>query len=565
MGHRPRRGLAFARIPRLAASHGTLLLFLLAAPAAHAQSFDRWLPRDTVVYFSVENADRLRTHLARGPLPALFELPEARDSLGALRSFFVGRGSDPEATWALLAHPTGQVVIALWDRGGEEFDVDGALLADVRGNERGFLHAWNALLRAEEREHDVAHAEEEAFGVTLHGREFRAGGETIRSAWFLHEGVFGFAPSRDALKQMLARRRAEGGSLLADESYQRFRRGVPASADILLHVSGRLWSARAAPALQPTLAVAGLDNLAAIGVQLSFLDDGVASRVRLDIRGARRGALAIFRAPIEDLAPPPWLPRGTEAAATFNLDHKALLREMLEASDAIRPGFAKALEEEIARLSRDRNLDLRRDLLAGLGPRTTLALLPLDARLRRVAARWRMDPALFGLAVVQEVRDGAAMERVLAAGLGLFGPVPSRTIGDVRVYLVPGRGGGAVAIFGNHLVLARHVDLVEDMITRWRNGAPGLHRGAAFLRALRYVPEKRAAFSFIAPPPPPTAALRTDDERTRRLLRAADLAPVGWWRRYHDLSVFSVSDAPDGLLLTWFTGLRAPAQLPIEK
>ncbi|MHC4937412.1 MAG: hypothetical protein ACYTHK_00400 [Planctomycetota bacterium] len=533
-------------------------LLLLAIPAA-GQPFERWLPAKTVLYFAVENANVLRVRLARGPLPAIFARPEARGSLDALRAFLAGRGADPEATWSLLAHPTGQVVIALWEKESEEFDVDGALLADVRDAERPFLRSWNMLLRMEERDHAVVLGEEVASGIKIHTREFRARGETTRSAWFLDGGVFGFAPSADALRRLLAQRQAAGSSFEADERFRRFRRSV--SGDVSLYVSGRLWSARAAPALQPMLAAAGFDNLRGVGMRLSFVPDGVYSRVLLDIDGPRRGLLRMFRPAVRGLAPPAWLPLRTEAAAVLHLDHKKLLRHMLAASDAVHPGFARLLEEETARISREKGVDMRRELLSALGPRTTLALLPLSARMRRVADSRGMDHALFGLALIQEVKSKPAMERVLKAGLSMLGPVPSREIEGVRVYLVPGRDGGAAAIIDDHLVLTRHIDLVRTLIDR----RGGILQGAAYTRARRYAPEKCAAFSFLAPRPPPAFPIEAADERTRRLLRAAGHRPVAWWRRYHDLSVFSLTDAGDGLLLSWFTGLRRPPQTAAEK
>jgi hypothetical protein len=542
---------------------GFALLLLVAT--AGAQTFERWLPAKTVVYFGIENATLLRVHLARGPLPAMFARPEARNTFDALRAFLAGRGADPDATWSLLAHPTGQVVIALWERVGRALDVEGALLADVRGNERGFLRSWNLLLRTEERDHAVVLGDEVVDGVTIHTREFRARGETTRSAWFLHEGVFGFAPSRDALRTMLAQRRAKGSSFEADEGFQRFRRGSPPGADVILYVSGRLWGPRAAPALQPMLAAAGFDNIGGVGVQLSFVEDGVYSRALLDVRGPRRGLLRIFRPAVAGLAPPAWLPLKTEATATLRLDHKRLLRQLLATSDAMHPGFAKMLEAEVARLSRSKGIDLRRDLLAALGPRTTLAMLPLDAKLRRIADSRGIDHGLFGLTLVQEVNDKAAMERVLKAGLSMLGPVPFRTVAGVRVHVVPGRDGGAAAVVDDHLVLARHLDLVRTIIEQRRAGAAGILRGAAYARARRYAPQKCSAFSFVAPRAPRSISIEAADERTRRLLRAAGHRPVEWWRRYHDLSVFSLSDAGNGLLLTWFTGLRAPSQTAAEK
>ncbi|MHC4448949.1 MAG: hypothetical protein ACYS0E_02245 [Planctomycetota bacterium] len=421
------------------------------------------------------------------------------------------------------------------------------------------------MLRTEERDHAVVLGEDVVDGVTIHTREFRARGETTRSAWFLRDGIFGFAPSRDALRTLLVQRRAKGSAFEADEGFQRFRRGSPPGADVTLYVSGRLWGPRAAPALQPMLAVTGFDNIGGVGVQLSFVEDGVYSRALLDVRGARRGLLRMFRPAVEGLAPPGWLPLKTEATATLQLDHKRLLQQMLAASDAVHPGFAKMLEAEVARLSRSKGIDLRRDLLAALGPRTTLAMLPLDAKLRRIADSRGIEHGLFGLALVQEVKDKAAMERVLKAGLSMFGPVPFRTVAGVRVHVVPGRDGGAAAVLDDHLVLARHLDLVRTLIRQRRAGTAGVLRGAAYVRARRYAPQKCSAFSFVAPRVPPSISIEAADERTRRLLRAAGHRPVEWWRRYHDLSVFSLSDAGDGLLLTWFTGLRAPPQTAAEK
>ena len=263
--------------------------------------------------------------------------------------------------------------------------------------------------------------------------------------------------------------------------------------------------------------------------------------------------------------PPALLPLRTEAAVTLHLDHKQLLREMLRVSDAMHPGFARNLQQQVERLSKQKGIDLRRDLITALGPHTTLAVVPLNEKLKRVADRYHMDRALFALVLAQQVRDEESMRRVLKAGLAMVGPLPFRTVDGIRVHVAPGRHGGAAAIFDGQLVLARHFDIVRSMIERRRDASNGILKSAAFERAVRYAPKKLSAFSYVAPRPPPFPLLATGDERTRRLLRAAGQSPSDWWRAYHDLSVFSLTDAGDGLLLTWFTGLRRPGQLPTEK
>ncbi|MEM8883259.1 MAG: hypothetical protein AAGD14_04250 [Planctomycetota bacterium] len=537
---------------------------LLVTTTAAAQPFEEWLPPRTVLCFSVRDAAKLRLRVQRSPLPTMFAHPGAEGSWEMLRAFLIGRGADPDATAALLEHPTGQVVMALWETGGAAFELQGALLADVRGSEERFRRAWMRLLRDEERRHRVERRERRVAGVTVHERSFRVGRESVRSAWFLQRGVFGFAPDATQLAGLLTRRRAGGESFAQDAGYRRFRARVPGTPDILLYVSSSLWGPRAAPELQPMLRAGGFANLTSFGMQLSFVEEGVYSRVHLDLDGPRRGLLRMFRPAEESLAPPRWLPLRTAAAATLRLDHRRMLGELMRAADTIHPGLQQLLQQDVRRIAKEKGVDLGRDLVAALGARTTLALLPLDARLRRDAKQRGMPPDLYGLALVQEVENEAAMTRVLRAGLSLLGVVTRREIEGVPVFVVPGREGGAAAIFDGHLVLARHVDLVADLIARWRRGGDGVRRGAVFARALAHAPERRSVFSFYAPPPMP-APLRPRDERTARLLRAAGHAPGHWWRAHHDLTVFSVADAGSGLVLTWFTGLRHATSLPTEK
>ncbi|MHC4953148.1 MAG: hypothetical protein ACYTGZ_04605 [Planctomycetota bacterium] len=538
-----------------------LCLLFLHCGAARAESFDGWLPPRTLLHFSIADANRLRRRLAAGPLPAILARPEARDALAGLQGFLVGRGRDPDATATLLDHPTGAVAIALWDASqakSEEFEIDGALLADVRGNEESFRKAWSELLRAEEETRAVTLGSEHAGEVKIHTRAMRIRGESIRSAWFLHGGAFGFAPGARALRDLIDRRRSRGPSLLGDEDYARFMKRASADADLRLWISPRLWGPTAAPELQEGLRASGLDSLRGVGLQLSFVPEGVFSRLFLDVRGRRKGLLAIFREPIDALGPPPWLPPRLAGAVTFHLDHARMLRELLRVADAIRPGLGERMAAEAARLKRDQGLDLAGDLVAALGPRTTLAALPVEPGLRRLAIRRQVDPELFGLVLVQEVMDEKSMQRVVAALLRMIGPLPFRDFDGIRVHIAPGRDGGALALFDGHLVLARHPEFIRAMIVRRSGKRLRLADDPMWQRAQRYAPRRRSVFSYTSPAPPLLDAASEKDPGTQRLLRAAGQPTAGWWRRYHDITVFSMTDAGEALEMTWFTGLRSP-------
>jgi len=540
-----------------------LLLFAPAflAPAAAAQGFERWLPPRTFLHFSIHDATRLRRHLDRGPLPAIFARPDAREALGELRSFLVGRGTDPDSAAALLAHPTGPVSIALWDAGRgsvEEFEIEGVLLADVRGNEALFLRDWKRMLAREDERHTVVRGEQRAGDVTIHAREFRIAGEPMRSAWFLHRGVFGFAPRVRSLRRVLAVHEDRLGSLSADSDHARFSKRCSADSDIRFWISRRLWGPAAAPHLQETLKAAGLDDLRGVGVELSFVSTGVFSRVFLDVRGKRRGLLAVFREPLANLGPPAWLPPRLEGAATFHLDHARVLKEAVRVADTLRPGIARRMVQYAEHLKRERGLDIAGDLVAALGPRTTLAVLPLDPGLRGIASRREIDSDLFGLALVQEVKDEERMQRVVDQFVRMIGPLPFRTVEDVRIHIAPGVDGGALALFDGHLVLARHYALIADMITRRDKRRLRIGDDPMFRRAQTYAPLRRMIFSYTSPAPPLLDPESARDPRTRRMLRASGRKPAGWWRRYHDLTVFSMTEAGSGLQLTWFTGLKHP-------
>jgi len=538
-----------------------LALLLLAAPAS-TEGFEEWLPPTTLLHFQIPDAVQLRRRLAAGPLPAIFALPEARRSLAGLQGFLTGRGNDPAALRALLDLPTGGVSIALWAE-GQPFEIEGALLADLRGNEADFEKAWAALLRAEEERRTVRTSEVRAGDVTIHVREVSVAGAPIGSAWFFHGGVFGFAPQARSLRRLIELRRTRGASLPGNADYARFVAGAQPGTDMRLWVSGRLWGPAGAPDLQPALRAAGLDSLRGVGMELAFVRSGVHSRVLLDIRGKRRGLLAIFREPLPDLGPPAWLPPRLGGAATFHLDHARMLTEALGVADALRPGLAEQLANRAARLKQDKGIDIAGDLVAALGPRTTIALLPLDAWLRRLAVRRGVEPELFGLVLVQQVKNPERMRRVITSLLDMVGPLPFKTVDGVRIHIAPGIDGGAVALFDGYVVLARHPAFVEEMLARRDLRRLRLADDPMWQRAQRFAPKRRMIFSYTSPEPPLFAAAAQDDPRTQRLLRGAGRSQPAWWRRYHDLTVFSMTNADEGLRLTWFTGFRLPKNTPL--
>jgi len=427
-------------------------LVLLLAATTVAEGFEDWLPPTTLLHFSIPDAIRLRRRLAAGPLPEILARPEARRSLADLQAFLTGRASDPESLRALLDLPTGGVSIALWSD-GDMADIEGALLADLRGNEAHFTEAWNGLLRAEEERRTVRRNDVRAGDVTIHVRAMRVSGDTVTSAWFFHGGIFGFAPEARSLRRLIELRGTHAASLRSNADYARFIRGAAPDSDIRLWISGVLWGPALAPDLQPALRAAGLDALRGVGMELSFVRSGVFSQVLLDVRGKRRGLLAIFREPLPALGPPAWMPPRLGGAVTLHLDHARMLIEALNVADAVNPGIAAQLAARAARLNQEQGIDLAGDFVGALGARTTLALLPLDSGLRRLAARRGVDPDLLGLVLVQEVKDEQRMRRVVAKLIGMVGPLPFKTVDGVRIHIAPGRDGGAVALFDGHLVL----------------------------------------------------------------------------------------------------------------
>jgi len=103
------------------------------------------------------------------------------------------------------------------------------------------------------------------------------------------------------------------------------------------------------------------------------------------------------------------------------------------------------------------------------------------------------------------------------------------------------------------------ISCFEEMLARRDGRRLRLADDPMWQRALRLAPERCTIFSYTSPEPLLLDAAAHDDPRTQRLLRASGRPTPGWWRRYHDLTVFSMTEAKEGLRLSWFTGFRLPS------
>jgi hypothetical protein len=499
----------------------------LLAAVVQAEGLVDGLPDDVLFHVGTRDLGRLKARARQGPLGALWSDPALRPLTREVEARFAPPRPGDVGALDLLALVDGEVLFA----GVPEGDGFATLgLIDCGPRTLPFRSMLDLYHAQQARELRIVETRERCDGRTIHVR--RHGRDVQAHAWLGR--VVCFSDSVAALRALLLRRPA-------------FIVAPAAEADLHAYVDPSFWLRRWGLD-ERSCEVLGLDRLRAISGDLTLLDDGVRTRVRVEMTG---GLLRLLRPDAADLGPAPFLPRGVGAALTVSLDWTELAR------------LVRTLRPEVdaeAALLRRVGIDLF-GVVRALGDELTIAFLP-PAWARSAGTETVRDPrAPWGdLVVLMKLERPRVVTRLLER-VDELAAVPRTDYHGVPIRVLLGEPLGVVALLDDHLVLTTRLDAVQAVIRAWRRGPSGLRRAAPYRRASQRVPRERSAFAFLDP------HARSGPSLTWMVLRQGlaghDLAGVmDAFEKYRDVSSFALSREDDGVVLTWFMGVRRYQPMP---
>jgi prepilin-type processing-associated H-X9-DG protein len=164
------------------------------------------------------------------------------------------------------------------------------------------------------------------------------------------------------------------------------------------------------PKMPPEAVRLGLGGLKQVEIQWGFQDDALVSVLAVVAPEPRQGVLALLDQPSFTIRSLPALPAGLSGFTVLSVDLKKTYDQIVSVMKQANPQAADqipAIEEMIRERFR---LDIRNDLLPGLGPKLAFYLQPAAADAARDPVT-AMLSQFTGLTLVAQVQDHAAMTR----------------------------------------------------------------------------------------------------------------------------------------------------------
>jgi prepilin-type processing-associated H-X9-DG protein len=191
------------------------------------------------------------------------------------------------------------------------------------------------------------------------------------------------------------------------------------------------------PAMPPRSVQLGLDGMKRLEFVLGFEGEATRTMLRAVAPAPRRGVLALVDQPTFDAGSLPPIPAGVHGFVVLSVDWPRTYDRIVELLSGTAPpggggpGVAARLEEEVRRFG----FDLRKDLIAGLGPKLTFSMQDPagGSKGSRAAA---MINRLGGTTLAVQVRDEAALSRSIGGLVKLV----NFALANVRA-LPPGAAG----------------------------------------------------------------------------------------------------------------------------
>ena len=287
------------------------------------------------------------------------------------------------------------------------------------------------------------------------------------------------------------------------------------------------------PPLPPDAVKLGLDGLKRVELQLGIQDDALMSIVRFVAPSPRKGILALADQPTFDIGTLPPVPAAATGFTVVSVDPLKFYQRFLAVREVVSPGVTERTEAGEQQINQMIGVDLRKDLLAHLGPKIAIydgkaagsapALMPIPFMNLTIAAQTD-NPQAVGKALDAVVKiAGPALQNRGGPGRPPAGPAPEfrKLDGPHKGYILvipPGAAPGplsmiqpTVLVSKDMFIIAAKRDAAEGAAKLDDKGANWTPQGA-FAAMAKRLPKKMIYLSVTDPRetlPPLVASLPT--------------------------------------------------------
>ena len=162
----------------------------------------------------------------------------------------------------------------------------------------------------------------------------------------------------------------------------------------------------ALPPMPPEAARLGFDGLKRIELQWGFQDDALMGILSAVAPAPRRGVLALLDQPSFNIRSLPPLPAGLTGFTVLSIDLAKTYNQIISLAKEADPRGADGFDQAEDVIRQRFGIDLRKDLLANLGPKLSIYAQPSDADVAANPAM-AMIAQFTGLTISAQVRDGS--------------------------------------------------------------------------------------------------------------------------------------------------------------
>jgi hypothetical protein len=250
------------------------------------------------------------------------------------------------------------------------------------------------------------------------------------------------------------------------------------------------------------------------------------------------------------------------------LDWQFLYREGLRILGIFEPGAVAQVEAMVAQFEQQVGMRLHDDIFGAMAPGLTYAFLPIpEAELANApeGAGFAQFVSQF-VVVCQQLRNVETIRTLLGKMTKEEGsPFKEVEYLGTRIYESEMPGLPAFAIIDGQLVFGMRVDSLRALIQRQGKELKSFRDTDAYKRGLALVPAKRSLYMVSNPQGASGGSLFWNGVAagmgaTLEPEMAEAIPSADFLTKFLDVSAFAVSTEEQGLVLTWFWGLKAPAK-----
>ncbi len=406
----------------------------------------------------------------------------------------------------LLSVPQGQVAIAVFPT--ESGEISGILMADYGDSEetiKTLIGKMEAALKEEGAEITAEKMDDVSVTIVTLPEEKVADSPVKQLAYFLSEGTFVFATSKDGAAAILDRWDGENEDVFAkNEAFTLVmekvgRKDDSIEPDFKWFVNPVLLTEQIATAVQEQqpqaqsvigmLPVLGLDKLKGVGGSMIIDEDDFDSIVKtyVHVEQPTSGVINFFKFPAIAMTPPKWVGANAAMYTGLNWDFQAAYAAGEALYDSFAGGGACArFMDSVAQ--QPPNIHLKKDVID---------LLSGKLHFTSTGTGISEENPVGDLTLAIEVKDTSAASKLIAKLLDLgVAPHETRDFEGQKIYEFETPQDGitpALAVTANAIVITADVNVIEGIV---RGTRTPLTTSPTYSKLSKFFPAKVSAITF---------------------------------------------------------------------